>query len=312
MNEDSPNPEINYDIYFIKKVRWILALITIFIIIVISNIPLTKTLDSLIYGNLSFGRCKINLSNYEVNILPLPHLNFQNIKIPGRCINQRQTISLKELKIYFRLISLAPFGPHFKIETAYNGNPLNFFLSSNFTFTHIKVLMEENDISLEKFSNFFSDIKVSGKVKTDAIVELENMQLSLLQLNLQSKTLNIPGQNINGLNTPDLPLKNLLLTVDAKNPNKKIEIKQLIIGDENSPIRAEFSGVLKPGAAGITNSNINIQGQLAFSEEFSKNGIMFLINGALSKIDKVDDFYQIQLNGTLTRFPQNIKMSSRK
>ncbi|MBD65494.1 MAG: hypothetical protein CME62_09825 [Halobacteriovoraceae bacterium] len=302
-DENTTTPEINYEMTFIRKFRWILFLFCFFVLLLLTKIPVAKTIDNAIYGSLNFGRCQIGISNYEFNFFPLPHLNFQNINIPSECLGARnnQSIGLKDLQVYFRGPSFSPLGPQFKVETAFRDNPLGFILASDFSFKTLKLLIKENDIDLGKFSDFIPQVSLNGVVKTDLLLELENFNLSELNINLQSNSLVLPAQNINGFALQEMPLKNLLLTANSEN-GKKLNVKKLVIGDEKSPIRSEFSGVINLNTRNIASSSLNLGGEIAFADSFINDPSMFLLKNYMQQFDKKDNFYQIQITGALS-FP---------
>ena len=121
--------------------------------------------------------------------------------------------------------------------------------------------------------------------------------LTELKLNLRSNNLVIPPQKVAGLTLYTLKLNDLL--VQAMLEGKKLKIKDIILGDANSPIRANYKGHINLLKRNMLNSKMDLRGEIKFSDKFIED--YSLLKFVLTKFDKKDDFYQINLKGPLMR-----------
>jgi len=295
MSDQPSTEEVQYDLQFLKKPKWILFYSLTFFLIVVSNFPLGKKIDALVYSSLKVApHCKLQISSYHLNIFPLPHVQVKDLNVPGRCLGPgKSSLNLKDVRAYFRGPSFSPFGVLFKLETEFEKIPLEVYITAGIS--KIAVVLKESLIPLERLQKFVPAVQMSGQVKTDLYVELDNMKLSKLNLNLQSKTFVIPGQTIFDYKIETLDIQDMQI-IAATDEKSNLKIKKFVLGNEKSPLRSSFSGLIKLSQSNILNSQIELKGEFALSEELNESfGFM------LSQFDKQDDFYQIQLSGLLGR-----------
>ena len=288
---------LNYDLAFLRKPRWILAIFFIILVSIFMNFSFEKKIDSLIYGALSSNsRCPIGIDSYAVNLFPLPHLEIVNMTIPNRCLGAGLgATSIPLSKAYFRGPSLFPLGVSFKIETEFNKNPINLYTTAGFG--HYVFELKENKLSLDKLSPFIPKITLAGEVLADIHVEIEDSNLTVLNVKLQSDSFVFPSQEIESFLIKRMNIKNLFLT--AVTEGNKVKITQLIVGNEDSPIRADFKGSVNLNNRNMRASTLDLKGELAFSKEMLDE--MFLIKNYMNQFDQKDNFYQLKVQGPLTR-----------
>jgi hypothetical protein len=301
MSKPSSQPnidEIDYALLFLKKPKVIIALLIIFFGSIISNIPIIKKVDSLIYSALSSNaNCPITIEMYEFNIFPLPHFNLKNLQIPGRCLGPgKPSLGFPSIKAYIRGPSIFPLGGKLKIEAEYKKNPIELYATLGLSSMIFE--LQENKLHLESFNDLIPMVKLGGKALVDAYVELDNGKLKTLNLKVQSNNFLIPGQSLAGMFTvKPLKIKNLFVSITTE--GKRLKVNKFILGDEASPIRSEFTGSIKINARSIKASNLDLSGQVSFSEKFLKE--IFILESYMKQFDKRDNFYQIQIKGPLSR-----------
>jgi hypothetical protein len=297
-NSEPNIDDIEYGLLFLRKPKWILALLIMLNISIIGNIPTEDKIDDLIYSLLaSNSSCPITMSGYEINLFPLPHFNLKGLSVPSKCLGPgKPSLRFPSIKAYIRGPSLFPLGGKFKIEAQYKKNPIELFATlglSNMIFE-----LEENQLDLEHLNDFIPMVKLSGKALVDAYVELKDGKLETLNMKVQSNDFLIPGQSLAGMFTvKPLKIKNLFLSVTTE--AKRLKINKFIIGDEVSPVRSEFTGTIKINARSLKASNLDLVGQVSFSDEFLKE--IFILETYMKQFDKRDNFYQIKINGPLSR-----------
>lgn len=298
MNANTPDIEkINYDLRFLRKPKWILFLILMFFLVIITSFPLTKKIDTLVFGALSSNpRCPILLESYEINFFPLPHLALSNMSVPNRCLSGGPgNLLIPDLKAYFRGPSLFPLGASFKIETAINQNPIEAFTTAGFN--HYVISLKENKISLDKMAQFIPQVQLAGDMIVDAHIEIEKNAISVLNLKVQSKNFAVPSQEIQGFVLQRLNIKNLFIT--AVTENRTLNLNQFIVGDEASPVRSEFKGKVILNRTNLKSSTLNLTGQVAVSDKMLEEN--FILKSYLSQFDKKDNFYQLKITGPMMR-----------
>ena len=117
-----------------------------------------------------------------------------------------------------------------------------------------------------------------------------------LDLKAQSKDLQIPPQNIEGFTTPSLKLNEFYLEA-ASDTHPRIKIEKLIMGDTDSPLRANFKGKIDLQEGNSSMSPLDLSGEIAFSENFRQ--ALPLIDMMFQSFSQKDGFYQVRLGGTL-------------
>ncbi len=313
INKELENVDYSYG--FLLKPKYLLILLSLFFATILIYTPFGKKIDSLVYSSLtSIPGCPINLGSYHFELFA-PKLVLKNIKIPSRCIGSRgEDINLKEAVVYIRGLSFTPFGASFKVRTEIFNTPLEMFIIPSFT--SISILMENeskggnftgkyNRIKLENLKQLIPMVKLKGELNVStAYVQMGyNGQLKDLTLNIASKNFVIPAQTIFLLKLKPLKINNFLLQINSLN-NNKIRLKKLVLGDEQAPIRSNFSGDMTLKPKRIKSSSLNVTGEVFFSEQFEKD--YSIIKLFLAKFDKKDNFYQILIKGKLGK-PEFLK-----
>lgn len=296
--------KINYSYKFLLAPKWLIGSGVIFFLIIVLQFPAKDKVDQLIYSSLTnIPGCPIQFSDYRFELFA-PKLVFNNINIQGECFKKPgEPIKLKELKVYIRGLSFSPLGASFKVVTRLKNTLIEAKIVPGIS--SLSVLMEndgEEKSNIIKLSDFASAIPA---VELDGDINITNLYLSMgyngkikdLTANLASKNFAIPAQTIQFVGVKNLQINNFLLQVMSLK-NGKYKIKKFILGDDKSPIIAEFSGELKPNLSQVKKTYLNISGELAFSDKFMKD--YSIVNIFLGQFDKKDKFYQIQAKGSLS------------
>ena len=157
--------------------------------------------------------------------------------------------------------------------------------------------LDKTKLALSEVSKFLpAGVKLNGDVQVDALVKAGQNGINDLNLKAASKNFIIPAQNIMGFALSTLNIKNLLLKAKMES-NNMVRLTDLILGDDNSPIRGNLKGTIRLNQRNINASPIDLVGEVAFSQDFlDKYAIIGMV---MNQFDKKDDFYQIQLKGAL-------------
>lgn len=303
-------PKNIYNLSFLKSMKWVIILFVIFIISIFSKVSISSKIDSTLRTALSSNRqCPIRFDNYHFEIF-LPKIVIKNLIIPGKCLRKYKDINLKQVKLHFRGLSFSPFGPHFKLETQFKKSPLEIYLTTGLSSVSMKLEKElsgnkfksiSNTVRLDDINEFIPNLKLSGDIHLSSLFLEASYtgQIQELFVNATSDNLALPAQQVSMFNTPNLKINDLLIKI--KGDNKTIDIESLILGNEMSPLIANFKGKINLNPRLISQSQLNLKGEFAFGESFPDKDIQNLAKSFLGQFDLKDDkYYQIQILGPLS------------
>ena len=294
MSADNELEEIDYELPNASKSKWIAGILGILFVSIFLYFPISYKVKSLLRTNISkIPGCPLKYKSISTELF-LPKLIVDGLSIPMSCFKQYgQPIKLNKTYLYFRGFSFSPFGPHFKLETEINKNPISAYLTAGIG--GIALNMRENKLDLDKVLKSFPKVKFSGIVEVDALVRLKSGKLNDLKLNIRSKNFMLPAQSIQGFTLGNMKINDLL--IQTQMTDNKLNIKDIILGDTDSPIRAKFNGDIKMHAKNIKMSTLNVKGEVAFSQVFLDK--YMIIGMFMKKYDKKDEFYQLKIGGTI-------------
>lgn len=283
---------VNYSFPKIGKAKLIPAFVCIFLLAFILNFPLMEIVKNKIKTQLSrIPGCSLTVKDINFGIL-LPKIELNQLNIPKRCAGK--ALFLDQLKIYFRGPSFSPIGIATKIETDFEGIPVEAYASLGVSSQIIK--LDDMKLALSEINKRFPLVKVNGDVSINAIVEIANNRLGKVNALIESKNFTMPVQNIKGFTLPNMNINSLKLKISQKSKRKMV-LEDFVIGDLDSPIRANFKGDITPNSSNFLFSRINLQGEVAFGQSIKDNfGILLNFFNAFPTKDK---FYQMRLQGTV-------------
>ena len=289
--------DIDYQYPKHGKFRWLTAIFILFFLTLFSYFPISYKIKAMIKKQLSsIPGCPMDYVDIKTEFF-LPKFIIKDLTLPCRCFGKRAgtPLKLEEVFLHIRGLSFSPFGPHFMLETKVLDNNISAYITTGMS--GIALNIRENLIDAKVINKFVTQIKLSGKIKVDAHVEMGQKGLKEFKLNLRSNNLVIPPQKVAGLTLYTLKLNDLL--VQAVLEDRKLKIKDIIIGDANSPVRANYKGHINVSSGNFTNSTIDLKGEIKLSNKFIED--YSLLKFVLTKFDKKDDFYQINFKGPLLR-----------
>lgn len=287
---------IDYSFPKMGRSKWIVITLTVFLFGFIIYFPFMYKMKSVVKSQLhKIPGCSIDYQNIKLGLF-LPKVVVKDLVVPQSCFGKHgQPLKMDKVFLYFRGLSFSPFGPHFKIETNLNDIPISSYLTTGIG--GIAINIKENTIDLSKLNIFFPQVNLAGKIKIDALIRLSGKKISDFKLNIRSTDLSFPGQKIQGFKLTTMRMNNLLLKASMN--GNKLQVQNIILGDDDSPIRANFKGNIGINQRNITSGQLDLKGEVAFSSRFlEKYAIIKLV---MNKFDKKDEFYQIRLTGPLMR-----------
>ena len=286
--------EINYK----SRIKPFLFGILIFFILVFSFLsyyPIGDKIKDQV-KKATAGACNFDYNEVRFEFF-LPKVVIDDLILPASCLGREGApIRLNYLNLGFRLISFSPFGIPFKIDTEYNGQPLEVYYVLGFGGQTIRMI--DQRLVLSRLENLMGNFKLGGSVTVDVLVQMDMAQkLKALDIKALSKDFKIPPQTMQGFDLPSLLVRDFYLETNSDD-FPRVLVKKLTLGDTESPVRASFKGVINMiEPAGF--SPLKLDGEMAFSEPFKQQFPVSLIFN--EKYTVKDGFYQIGLGGTLSQ-----------
>jgi hypothetical protein len=298
----SKNPHTDIDYTYPKHgiIKWFVAAVLIFCFTLFSYFPVSEKAKMMIKEQVTSMRaCPLKYDELKSELF-MPKFIMTNISIPARCFNPENfngpSVKLKEVILHARGLSFSPFGPHFLLETELQNNKIEAYFTVGLGGLSLNI--RENILDTSIISLFAPDIKLIGKIKTDLLVHLtKEGVIKDLKLNIRSNDFVVPPQKIKSFVLPNLQFNDFL--IQAVSEDKKLIVKNIILGDNDSPVRANFKGHINMAPSGFMRSTLDLAGELRLSKELLKNYSFLTI--PLAQFNKKDDFYQISIKGPITR-----------
>tara|TARA_B100001971_G_scaffold61895_1_gene56850 strand:+ start:50999 stop:51913 length:915 start_codon:yes stop_codon:yes gene_type:complete len=290
---------VDYEMPKIGMSKWIVLLTGTFVFAVFLYFPISDKIDGLVKKSLAANpSCSLSYEDVSFELF-LPKFVITNLNIPAGCMGSRggNDIFLKTVNLNIRGISFTPFGPHFLIETELYNNPIEAYLTVGFG--TIAINLQEAKVKLKELSSIIPMVKLQGTLTIDALVELSTKGIQDLKAHIYSKDLVFPKQKLPNppLTLPTFNIQDLL--IKATMEGNKVMVQELILGTPESPIRANFKGPINLNQSNISYSQLNLKGELAFSDKFIKD--FMVIDMYMKQFTKKDNFYQIEISGPLMR-----------
>jgi hypothetical protein len=277
---------------------WILPFLVLFIFIVafLNFYPVGEQLKVFMKNNLKGTACNPDYNQIRLEFL-LPKVVVTDLVLPAGCMGRSgEALKFTHLTINFQFISFSPFGIPFKIDTETNGQPLTVYFVQGFGKRLVR--LKDQSLVLSRLQPLMGGkFKLAGTVKVDMAAHMSNdNSLQELSFKAQSKDFQLPPQGIEGFTTPLMKVNDLYIEANTENP-PRLTVNKMIVGDTDSPMRANFKGRIDLQQGNISFSPIDLGGEIAFSENFSQT--VPLVDLFFQNYPKKDGFYQIRLGGTL-------------
>lgn len=278
------------------KTKLVLIGVTLFVAGFIFNFPLKKIIEGQIVKALSANKaCPISYSIMNLSLF-LPSVSFKDMKISGLCFqNPQKSVAISDASVSLSLPLIIP--PSIKLYASLTEGKTNIQVYPRVRFGEITTKITSSNITgsfISGFTNFPNILK--GNFAPEVLATVKDNKLEKMKISLESEDLIIPGQNIQGFDIPLLDIKKFLLQGTME--KQKLNIKNLTVGSEASPIFAQLKGNIFINSENFNFSDLNIVGEVSFSSDFlSKFGIL---NMLLSGKNKQNGKYQIQLTGKVS------------
>ncbi len=293
--------EILENIYGKRNIPYAkITILSIFLIILgfAANFPVKEIITTQVSKALqSNPSCPIMYDKIDVSFF-LPKVTLKQPIISGRCFNNpTESLKLKNIKLSFVGPGFSPMGLKFHALVKAGKTNINLYPTISFGTQFLRIDKTAIDSSLINKITGINNL-FQGKFNLTSLLNLSSTGLEDGKLIIKSKNLKVPSQKIHDFNVPELSIGNFLLKAILKD-KKLMEINELIIGNENSPIIASFKGSLKVNKYNFTFSVIDIIGEVKFSQKFLSD---FSIIGLFLPAKKPENgFYKLKVKGPLNR-----------
>lgn len=254
-----------------------------------------KTNDILRKALSGIPGCAINFDQINFEMFA-PKVVMKNAKIPMSCLGQfGEPISLSELKVNFHGPAFSPFGLKFRIDANIKQTPLQIHLVQGLFGAQV-IRLDKNKVNLELLKLVIPQVELQGNVVADAYARISKGNVEEMKLTLNSQDISAPAQSINAFRLPNLNLNLLSLKAQIVKANE-LEVIDFFLGDTNAPIRSNFKGKINLNPGNMNMSNLNLKGEVAFSESFLNS--FMIIKMFMDQYTKRDQFYQLEITGPM-------------
>jgi hypothetical protein len=296
-----PN-ELPEEIYVQNKVtitKLIGGAVAVFFIAFFLNFPISTIIKSKITAAISSNRaCPISYDDISLEWF-MPKVIIKKPVISGVCFNNPSSaLKLKNLKVALNSPSFSPVGLRFHTKIKHKQTVLNVYPTLGVTRQAVRI--EKSSISHETLRLLLGrkSIKFSGDFEIEALVKTNKGNLTEADVLISSTNLNLPPQNVGGLvDLPPMPIGQFQLKAKA-NAKNLLELNDVRLGDANSPIIASVEGNIKLNAHNMSNSNLDLLGEVKFSQTVLEN--FGILNAMLSsKTPSEKGFYKFKVSGRM-------------
>jgi type II secretion system protein N len=286
------------EVQYKSKMRVILMVLLIFILFVIgfvSYFPIGDKVKTILKANLSASGCNPDFNEIRMEWF-LPKIVISDVSLPANCLGRvGEPLEFNYMTLNWHLVNFSPFGLPFRLDTEVSGQPISVHYVVGINQQLIR--MRDQNINLAKLKPVLGEaFKLAGSVTVDLNLLMSQNLIKNLALKAKSTNFEVPAQSIQGFNLANLKINDFYLEANSEN-HPRINIDKMILGNPDSPIRANFTGNIMLQEENIAFSPIDLVGEVAFSENFTQS--LPLIEMMFQSFTQKDGFYQVRLGGTL-------------
>ena len=299
MKKNIPTNEVSSDIYKKAKTPILISLTIALIGIIIGfviNFPLNNFIKNKVITSLnSSPSCPITYDSLKVKSL-MPAVSLKNVKISGLCFKKPSAkISFEDVNVNLAGPSFSPLGIKLSATLLDGKTKLNITPSLSSSKSNFNIKESTIDSSFINKIMGISSV-FSGLFILDANIGINKNKLSKSAFRLKSKNFIILSKTIKGFEIPRLDIKNLQLKASI-NQSSTLIIKELILGDSNSPLIAEAEGTVRLNQRNLGASTLNLEAKFKLSKGLD-DLLLFFLSG---KKKDAKGYYKVKLSGSLSR-----------
>lgn len=286
-----------------------LSLISIFALFLgfFLHFPLKQVITNRITMALAQNRaCPLSFQNLEFEWF-LPKVKISSLDIPSLCLGgavpNGKNLALKNLSINILGPSFSPFG--LKLSHSFMFEGMNIKAMHALTPGGHVFRLEPTKLNIEKFHDILGNRALAGMVALEGLFDVDsNFTPREVKFSLDSKDFRVQSIALSGFQLPALPIGLLSLKLNL-NARQKIVVDELLVGDDKSPIRGNFTGSVDLNKINPSFSTYDLAGTISFSDSFKTRDEFAMINLFL-KLDQqktYDGGHKVNIRGKLNAPP---------
>ena len=296
--------EINDEIYApeeISKVKIIFLCLVLLFVGFLLNFNFQDRINNIIRPILANNQsCPILYEKLDFEFF-MPKIIFKNPTILGQCFGQyNQKLPLKEMNVSFQGPSFVPPGIKLKLHARQGTTNINVIPSLSFSKRVIEI--RESKIDANHLGVMFSDGKspFQGTLTLDGVFHLEGNKLTEGKLDMNSRNLVMPEQNIKGFQAPNMNLKTLVLKLRVTK-DSNLDVREFKLGN-GTPMGLNLKGRIFLNQETMANSQVNLEGTLQTTPFFLES--FALLKLLLPPDPNPNGLFKMKLKGELARLGQ--------
>lgn len=270
------------------------------------NFPLKEVITSRITNALAMNRaCPMSFRDLEFEWL-LPKVKIKSLTLPSICFGGTGNgVELKNLATNFLGPSFSPIGLKLSHQFSLDGTKLTAYHA--LTPSGHVFRLNPTKISLGQVGELIGQRFLSGDVTVDGYFDVDSRFAPKdVKFSANSTDFLIKSSNLQGFTLPRLDIGLLSLKV-TMNSRQKILVDEFFLGNDESPIRGNFSGSVDLNKMNAAMSSYDLKGTMSFSESFKALPEFSLLNSIFLKLENQKTYegsYKINIQGQLGAMPQ--------
>ena len=288
--------EETYDPKYWTKTRLIFIGIVLLFLGFLINFSIEDRLNKYLQTLLSNNQaCPIQFEKAEINYF-LPKVLIKKPVVMGACFGQfNNRLEFRDMKIALHSPSFYPVGLRLHVQATIGKSYINMYPIVSVLSQNVKIenTVIDTQILAPLFENNTSPL--AGQLSVEGFFEFKSGVVSDGVLNIVSKNLLLPSQNIKGFELTQLNFETFNLSAHFSD-SQNFVIDQIQLGKDTAPIQLSLKGLIKINENNFLTSKLSLYGNLKLSE-------YILLNFAFLKLflpeSNTSGNYQIKINGPL-------------
>ena len=306
--QEAPPEELAENIY--EKLPWpkvkiILAVGGLFLFSFLCYFSLPALIAQSVKNAIDANRsCTMIYRSLEFEYF-LPKIVIRDLVLGSNCFDGQMPlgqVSFDRVTAKILYPSFWPVGITAKLELKKNKQNLGLKVAAGIGGMVFKI--HEKKLNLQILNDILGLDSLEGHLAIDVLAKLKfvrgNLQPETADVRLESTDLLIKSFNLNGLQLPLLPLKNLGLKLSL-DKNQNLTLENLGIGNENSPFKILGSGKAHFNWNSLPSSELDFSLEAIFTDAFLQDfAVLPMMLASYPK--NAEGWYQIKIAGPLSNY----------
>jgi type II secretion system protein N len=296
-DKKTPDNILNEEIYQNSKSFWPKLFVGALVLLILGfflNFPVKNTIQSMLVKGLNnIPGCQISFNNVELSMF-LPKIIIKNVELGSNCFGRSgDNVKLSDVNISLRGPSFYPPGVKLHVNIEKGKTKINIYPSISI-FKHM-IKIDETFIDSPLVKEILGEEWFQGGLSVEAMITLRKMEILEAKFKIKSDNFRFLPREVSGFTTPDLKIG--MIAIRASMLKEHMTLDSVAFGSDSSPIKANMDGDIQFNFDDITQSGLNLKGDVKFSPELisSLPIINLLIGGKNSK----NGFYSFNIGGTM-------------